>query len=350
LLFFSGASHASIDTTALHVLGLRGDQMVSKGAGKIKKGVYEIGPLSWVGLEKKYFSLLLKEDQTLESLQAKMEGEDHWLLQAKLTPIELAGHQSQTDKLLLYAGPTRLTELKAYGVGFEKVFSQGWLGFLHVVFLWLLNFFFRFLHNFGLAILALTLLIRIILSPLMHFSFDSMKKMQDVQPKIEALKQQYNKDPQKLNQEMMELFKRNKVNPFGGCLPMVIQIPIFIALWQVLSHSIELKGAPFYFWITDLSLQDHLFTLPFTLPWFGNVIALLPILTTITMLLQQMLTPTTTSAPEQKMMMWMMSVIFGVMFYKLPSGVLLYWCASNIITIIHQMMLFKKGPFRPRPA
>jgi len=326
---------------------LRGEKLLWKGPGifskaPFKKGIYEDGPLQWAGFGERYVtSLFVNETGPLDNFYWKQNDDDHLIMTARLPALQLGGHQVKSQELFLYYGPKSVKVLREYGADFEKIFWIGKLGFLRVGFLWMLNFFYGFLKNYGLAILALTVLIRVLMSPLMHFSYDSMRKMQAVQPQLQKMRDKYQDDPQKLNAETMEIFRKNKVNPFGGCLPMLLQFPIFIAFWQMLYESIELKGAPFFGWITDLAAPDQIATLPFSLPWFGDVVSVLPVLTTATMLVQQMLTPTTTASKSQKPMMIGMSILFGILFYKLPSGVLLYWCASNVITIVHQMIMFR---------
>ena len=202
-----------------------------------------------------------------------------------------------------------------------------------------LKFLYRFTHNFGWAIILLTCVIKGAFTPLTHMSFENMKKMQALQPKLKNLQERYKNDPTSLNREMMQLYKRNKVNPMGGCLPMLLQIPIFIAFYQVLNETIELKGAPFIFWIKDLSEPDRLFHLPMTLPFIGDSFNLLPFFMLASMFFQQQLTPQTASTPEQAKMMQFMPLIFGVMFYQMPSGLVLYWFINNTLSVIHQVFV-----------
>src|SRR3989338_7350631 len=164
------------------------------------------------------------------------------------------------------------------------------LGTLRLWMLLGLDYFFHLTGNYGVAILVLTLLIKLLFTPLTHFSYQSMGKMHALQPKMKALQSQHKNDPQRLNKEMMELYRRNRVNPLGGCLPMVLQIPIFIAFYQVLSTAADIKGEPFMFWIRDLSEPDRAWTLPFTLPFLGDGINILPILMLGSMVWQQRLT------------------------------------------------------------
>jgi YidC/Oxa1 family membrane protein insertase len=171
-----------------------------------------------------------------------------------------------------------------------------------------------------------------------------MKKMQALQPKIKALQEQHKNDQAKISREMMELYKRHKVNPMGGCLPMVLQIPVFIAFYQVLAQTAELQGEPFIFWVKDLSGPDRAWTFPFQIPFLGDSVNILPILMIGSMVWQQQLTPHT-GTPEQQKVMMIMPLVMGVILYQLPSGLVLYWFVSNLLSIIHQ--LFVKGKSLP---
>jgi YidC/Oxa1 family membrane protein insertase len=247
------------------------------------------------------------------------------------------------SSIFIYAGPQRYEVLRSFNVGFDEILSRGFFGFFKLILLRSLKFFNNYCHNYGWAIIILTLLIKGLFTPLTHMSFESMRKMQALQPRIKSLQEQFKKDPTKLNQKMMELYKRNRVNPMGGCLPMVMQIPIFISFYQVLAEAIELKGAPFIYWVQDLAEPDRLFRLPVEIPFLGDSFNLLPLLMLGSMIYQQKLSPQMGSTPEQaKMMAWMMPIMFGAMFYKMPCGLVLYWFINNLLSIIHQVVI-KRG-------
>ncbi|MDQ7055380.1 MAG: membrane protein insertase YidC [Persephonella sp.] len=178
-----------------------------------------------------------------------------------------------------------------------------------------LHFFYNFTHNWGVAIILLTVVIRIIFFPLNHKSLKAMKKMADLAPEIKKLQKKYKDDPQKLQQEMMKLYAEHGANPMSGCLPIIVQIPVFIALYNVLMVTVELKNAPFILWITDLSSKD---------PYY-----ILPILMGLSMIAQQWVTPS--SDKNQKMIMYIMAVVFTFMFMNFPSGLVLYWLTNNIL-------------------
>ncbi len=206
------------------------------------------------------------------------------------------------------------------------------------------KFFNQFTHNFGWAIILLTIALKLLFTPLTHMSYESMRKMQAIQPKMKSIQERHKKDPSKMNREVMELYRRNKVNPMGGCLPMLAQIPFFIAFYQVLNETIELKGAPFIYWIHDLAEPDKFLMLPFTVP-FVNIHSLniLPFLMTISMIWQQKLTPQATTSPEQAQVMKFMPLMMGVILYNMPSGLALYWFVNNMLTVGHQLIIKRMG-------
>ena len=229
-----------------------------------------------------------------------------------------------------YFGPKQTKILEAYGL--DSTLQFGFFGFIGRILLDVLIWINKTTRNYGLAIIALTVLIKIVLYPLQHKSIVSMKKMQKVQPKVEAIKNRYKKSRtdseqrQKMNMEIMKLHQQEGINPLGGCLPMVLQLPILWGFYGLLSRAIELRGAPFYGWIHDLSGKD---------PYY-----ITPILMTITMFLQQQLTPTT-GDPAQRRMFLIMPLVFGWIFKEFPSGLVLYWLVQNVLTIVQQLIMNK---------
>jgi len=327
-----------IDLEADYVYG---GQMDVKPAQKVmKEGFLKEGPADWVALEKKYFALIVKPEVSLDRVRSIFH-ERSLLDFLKPNTVEIASGATVSQKFLVYAGPKDYEKLKDSHMGFEKILHTKFLGGLWIYFLIMLKFFYKIFHNYGVAIIVLSAVIKLLFTPLAHMSFDSMRKMQALQPKLKALQEQYKKDPQRLNQEVMDLYKRNKVNPFGGCLPLLLQMPIFIALYKTFSQAIELRGASFVWWIKDLSEPDRLFTLPFSLPLLGNQVNVLPVLMIGTMLWQQKLTPQTAATKEQQMMTTLMPAMFGLIFYNLPSGLVIYWIVNNVLTIAHQLLMKK---------
>ena len=268
----------------------------------------------------------------------------------KATPT-IAPGQTWEGNVVLYAGPKEYDRLKALGLqdtinfgGFPIPRKYGglpmeWLG---VPILLLLNWTFKHVGNYGIAIILLTVVSKVLFYPLTVKSMRSMKAMQALQPQVNALRSKYQKDPQSLQRETLALYKKHRVNPMGGCLPMIAQVPIFYALYLALSVSVELQGSPFLcfghlfgfdLWICDLAAHDPIYVLP--------------VLMGITMFVQQKLTPTM-GDPRQAKMMLFMPVIFTFMFLNLPSGLVLYWTVSNVLQILQQKLMDR--PARTRAA
>jgi YidC/Oxa1 family membrane protein insertase len=284
------------------------------------------GDVQFVGTEDNYFLSVLRPEKAGGAVIRAAEfgaGKD------KRREL-YAGLNSAPDGTVsgaAFFGPKETTLLDRYG--FEKTLQFGTFGIIARFFLVVLQWLNKFTHNWGWAIIILTILIKVVLYPLQHKWMLSMKKIQKVQPKMEAIKAKYRKhrsDPeqrQKMNTEMMKLYQQEGINPAGGCLPMVIQFPIFLGFYNLLSHAIELRGAPFMLWIHDLSAKDPTYVLP--------------ILMTIAMFIQQMITPTSAD-PAQRRMFLIMPIVFGWIFKEFPSGLVVYWLVQNILTIVQQMI------------
>jgi YidC/Oxa1 family membrane protein insertase len=229
-----------------------------------------------------------------------------------------------------FFGPKQTSILDRYG--FERALQFGTFGIIARFFLVCLLWINKYTHNYGWAIIVLTIFIKIALYPLQHKWMASMKKMQKLQPKMDAIKARYKKaktDPeqkQKMNTEMMKLYQQEGINPAGGCIPMLIQFPIFIGFYNLLSHAIELRGQDWIFWIHDLSIKD---------PYY-----ILPLLMTVAMFVQQVITPTTAD-PAQRRTFLFMPLIFGWIFKEFPSGLVLYWLVQNVLTIVQQLIMNK---------
>ena len=253
--------------------------------------------------------------------------------------IRVGGGQRWEGSGDLYVGPKEWVRLRALGVGLEAAQARNYGHFLWALFpmwwfciplLWLMNFFGTWLpgQNYGVAIILLTVLVKAAFYPLSLKSMRSMKAMQALQPQVNALRSKYRSDPQRVQREQMELFRKHGVNPMGGCLPMVVQIPIFYALYLTLQYSVELQGAPFMLWISDLSKKD---------PYY-----VLPILMGISMLVQQKMTPTV-GDPKQAQIMLIMPVVFTFMFLEFPTGLVLYWLVNNCLSVGQQYLIDRKA-------
>ncbi|MCP3678409.1 MAG: membrane protein insertase YidC [Deltaproteobacteria bacterium] len=299
------------------------------------------GTPQWIGLEDKYFltTLLPKGDEKIEwSSGAVAEGEIRGSL---AFPVALSPAGSTTFQYRAYIGPKEYNRLKAHNLHIEESVEFGMFAFLARPMLVALNFFFRYLGNYGIAIILLTVVIKVIFYPLSKHGLKSMKDMQKLQPQMAALKQRYKDDKQRMNKELMELYKRHKINPLGGCLPMILQIPVFIALYEVLYVALELRHAPFMLWITDLSAPDTLMVLPEALPMLGgSAFGPLPLLMGASMFIQQKMTPTAMDPAQAKMMMFM-PIIFTFMFLNFPTGLVLYWLVNNVLQIGQQYYIQK---------
>ncbi len=226
----------------------------------------------------------------------------------------------------LYLGPKVIALLKELNVGAEKVVRFGWFTAIAKILLFFVNLTHKVTKNYGVDIIIISVLLKILFWPLTKKSYVSMKEMQKVQPEMAMLREKYKDDKARLNREMMDLYKRRKVNPLGGCLPMVVQIPIFFALYWALMGSIELRHAPFILWINDLSYRDPIYVSP--------------ILMGASMLWQQKMTPTM-GDPRQAKMMMLMPIVFTFLFLSFPSGLVIYWLVTNILTIGQQYLINK---------
>ncbi len=309
-------------------------------SGVRKKGFSLPDQASWAGFIKKYFALLVKPDGKIIEGSAKADKKNLWG-QMTLEPLTVPAGGEGERSFLIYAGPQRYEELKSFGAGFEDVFSRGFFGLFKTGILMALKFLNQYTHNFGWALVILTFLIKLLFAPLTHLSYASMKKMQLLAPKMKAIQEHNKKDPAKSQKALMELYRRNKVNPMMGCLPMLIQIPVFIAMFKLLPEAIELHGAPFIGWIKDLSAPDHFMTLPFTVPFVGwNALNILPLTMAISQVWYQKLMPAQPgSSPEQQTIMNIMPIFFGFICYTMPSGLTLYWTLQNVFSIIQQTFI-----------
>lgn len=310
------------------------------------KGVWEQqGDVSWVALKNRYFAAILKPFSDPASVG--IEGDRRKGLTTFVTSQDrvIAPGGMVEEEYLLYAGPLVEDRLKAVGYGMERALDYGWFGGISKILLATLRFFHKGVKNWGVAIILLTMLVNAVTFPLTRKSFTSMKQMKDIQPHMQKLKELHKDNSQKLNKEMMELYKKYNVNPFGGCLPLLLQIPIFIGLYQGLIRSVELKGAGFL-WIKNLAKPDAA-PLPFSLPVVGNSLNILPLLMVGAMFLQQKFSQaasaamTQEQAQQQKMMMIMMPVFFGFLFYNMPSGLVLYWLTNTVLMVSEQAFMTK---------
>ncbi|MDZ7698972.1 MAG: membrane protein insertase YidC [Deltaproteobacteria bacterium] len=302
------------------------------------------GKVGWLAYEDSYFILAIVPDIPTDAL-IKGRMVESGLVEGRYLPpaTDINPGEQASVKYELYLGPRDLGVMKDFGRGLDKAINFGWTDIIAKPLLVVLRFFDRYIHNYGVSIILLTILVKILFWPLTHKSYKSMKEMQKLQPMMAKIREKYKNDKQKLNQEMMGLYKTYKVNPMGGCLPMVIQIPVFFALFRVLGNCIELRHAPFMLWINDLSAPDRLFHFPFSIPFMTPPYGI-PVLTLLmgaSMFLQQKMTPTPGDPTQAKIMMFL-PIIFTFMFINFPSGLVLYWLVNNLLSIGQQYRIHKK--------
>lgn len=292
--------------------------------------VKSVGATEFIGVEDNYFMTVLRPSHGADGVLQRVAFFD----EKKVRRDDLyAGVNAAGDGVLsgdAFFGPKETKLLDRYNMGAALQF--GWFGLIARFFLHALVWLNQFTHNYGFAIIVLTVLIKIVLYPLQHKSIVSMKKMQKVQPKVEAIRARYKKaktdaeQRQKMNVEMMQLYQKEGINPMAGCLPLVLQLPILWGFYNLLSRAIELRGAPFMLWIHDLSEKDPTYVLP--------------VLMTATMFIQTYITPST-GDPMQRRMFLIMPLVFGFLFKDFPSGLVLYWLVQNILTIVQQSIMNK---------
>ncbi|MBN2419777.1 MAG: membrane protein insertase YidC, partial [Deltaproteobacteria bacterium] len=260
------------------------------------------------------------------------------------SPLEITPGAEVSKEYSLFLGPRDVRILEQFGHKLDKAIDYGFFSIIAGPLHFILNFFNGFLNNYGLSIILLTIIIKIIFWPLTHKSQKSMKEMQKLQPLMAKIREKYKDNREMMNKELMGLYRTYKVNPMSGCLPMLIQIPVFFALYRVLNSSIELRHAPFALWINDLSAPDRLFSFSFSIPFMDppHGIPVLTLLMGASMFLQQKLQPMVGDPSQAKIMMFM-PIMFTVMFINFPSGLVLYWLTQNILSIGQQYYINKKS-------
>jgi YidC/Oxa1 family membrane protein insertase len=328
-------------------------EVVSKVDGKLygfkrpgKTAVVNPGIISWVASKTRYFSIIVKPyGQTKGEFHA-YHGAESLYAGIEMERMTIPAYSAVENRFVVYAGPTIGSNLKKLGLEFEESINYGWFDWIAKGLLAVAAFFYMLVRNWGVAIILLSVFLNIILFPLTLKSFKSMQKMHELHPQMEKLKAQFKDQPQKLNKEVLELYKKYKINPMSGCLPLLLQMPIFVALYQALTKSIALRGAGFL-WISDLSMPDAV-PISFTLPIFGNSINVLPLLMVGLMVAQQKVSTkvmggavTDEQKQQQRMMLIIMPIMFGFIFYSMPSGMVLYWVVNTILTIAEQFVIFK---------
>jgi YidC/Oxa1 family membrane protein insertase len=303
------------------------------------------GKVTWIAVQDRYFMMSVIPDQIEAEASMRLFLKEDNLLEAQyLNPAgDISPGTQHTYRYSLFFGPKSLEILKKAGHDLGKALNFGWFTVLAKPCVWLMNRLYSVIPNYGIAIIILTILIKIVLWPLGSKSYKSMSEMKKIQPLMKEIREKHKNDKKKMNEEVMGLYRTYKINPLGGCLPMVVQLPVFFALYRMLYQAIELRHAPFFLWIDDLSAPDRLFHFSFSIPFMEPPYGI-PVLTIImggTMLLQQKMSPPMGDPTQAKMMMFM-PLIFTFIFINFSSGLVLYWLVNNILSISQQYYIQKK--------
>lgn len=282
----------------------------------------------WVAMQQHYFLsawIPSSQQQThhlySHSMPHPSGGNEVYVLGFVSPQMSIAPGATSVSSATLYVGPEIATRLSVLAPGLDHTIDYGWLYWVSVIIFWVMSKIHLLVRNWGWSIVITTIVIKMLFYPLTARSFRSMARMRELQPRLKSLKERYGDDRQAMSKATMELYRKEKINPLGGCLPMLIQVPVFIGLYYVLIESVQLRQAPFIFWIHDLSVKD---------PYY-----VLPILMGLSMLVQQWLTPTSLDPAQQKMM-WILPIVFTVFFVNFPAGLVLYWLTNNVVQVLQQ--------------
>ncbi len=300
------------------------------------------GNTDWVALRNKYFAVVIFS-QDKKAIGSYLEGKhlsapDNGVVEKYSIALKypFKNTANETAKISAYIGPLEFTIIKGYDRDLDQIMSLGWSWLRPIteyIFIPLFSFLHSFISNYGLVIILFSIIIKLALQPLTKSSMKSMRRMQKLQPMMQEIREKYKNDAQQMNVQIMKLYKDYGVNPAGGCLPLLLQMPILYALYSLFTASIELRQEPFVLWITDLSVPDVLISLPFTVPLLGNFVSGVTLAMGITMFIQQKQTVTD---PTQKALVWMMPIMMTIMFNHFPSGLNLYYFVFNLLSILQQ--------------
>ena len=303
--------------------------------------------INWVGFRNRYFCALVKPEYETSGYVVRRISDERLSIQNKIKANKVVVGETVTFNSIIFVGPEKLNLLQKYKLGFEKIrryYRFSLFDAMGKLVYSLMHFTHQIIPNWGVCIILISLFIYFCTYPLTIQSMRSMKKLQVLQPQMLALKEKYKDNPQRLNKEIMELYKENKVNPLGGCLPMLLQMPVFIGLYQALWRDVDFKGATFL-WIKDLAEPDRFLTFKANIPFIGNELNLLPIIMMIVMFVQQKMTAKNmvaadpAQAEQQKMMGMIMPIFLGVIFYKFASGLTIYFTLFYALSIFTQVRM-----------
>lgn len=324
--------------------GLIDNKMKEVKVDDIKKEPFTEGEIKWIGLETIYFINSIVPKEAKHAGMILSQENNKIVYNSYLDPeVKIAKGTQKSYEYDIYFGPKSLKLLSQMNNGLDKAINFGMFDFIAKPCLWLMNFIHDYVPNYGIAIIILTIIVKLILWPLGNKSYKSMNDMKKLAPLMKEIRDKYKDDKKKMNQETMALYKTYKINPMGGCLPMVLQIPVFFALYRMLYEAIELRHAPFFLWINDLSAPDRLFNfdihIPLMQPPYG-----IPVLTLImgaSMFLQQKMAPAPAD-PTQAKLMTFMPILFTFIFINFSSGLVLYWLVNNLLSMGQQYYVQKK--------
>lgn len=309
---------------------------------KLKNDSEQASLYRWAAIDNRYFLAAFIPEKSInfdEIISAKESKSQPFSL--TMTALVPQGANSADYSINFYLGPKGYTYLKTYKIGLEKSVDFGFFGFLAKIALAVLSFFYKLTNNYGWAIILLTSVIQVLVLPLTLKSFKSAAAMKRVQPMIKEIQDKFKDNPQRLQAEMMNIYKTQKVNPLGGCLPMLLQLPIFWAFFQMLRNSYELRNEGWILWVKDLSAADHFFNWGFSIPLLGEYLNLLPLIMGVGMFLQQKMT-SATSDPTQRRIMYIMPIVFTFMFWRFPAGLVLYWLTNSLCSMVVQFFVLRK--------
>ena len=310
---------------------------IKAGSGETFKNEYK-GQTDWVAIRTKYFVTALLDNGSNQIMGSTISASN---TTKELYDIAIELPTNQKVDVSLYLGPLEYDRVKNLNANLESIMNFGWtiIRPISKAVLWTLKSMHNYIPNYGIILIIFSIMVKLIVYPLTKKSYQSTKAMQALQPEINNLKEKYKNNPTKLNQATMELYKKKGVNPLGSCLPMLLQMPLLIALFTVFRSTIELRGEPFVFWIKDLSAPDIIFNLPFKIPIYGDYVCALPIIMALSMYAQQkMMTVDGANQEQQKLMQYFMMGFFFLLFNSFPSGLNLYYTLFNVLTIAQQKL------------
>ncbi|MFO7610418.1 MAG: membrane protein insertase YidC [Candidatus Krumholzibacteriia bacterium] len=346
-----------MEESAMRAVARVGDEYVYKKLMDLRKGEAKVqeqrrGSVRFAGLQDRYFTIVgIVPWEQGEAVEGTIRLGGDQGLNAQSWSIDVPARRGTGGDVAvasfdLYIGPQEAELLSVYDHGLEESMELGWKLFrpLAEIVLVGLKWMHRYIPNYGVIIIIFSVLTKLAFYPLTRKSTESMKKMQELQPKLKALQEKHKDNREKLNEATMKLYKEEKVNPMAGCLPLLVQSPVFIALYQALNHTIALRGQPFVLWMTDLSQPDALTQLPFALPFLGSDLNVLPILMAVAMYFQTKMTPTGGMGGQMAVMNTMMPLIMVFIFYNMPSGLVLYWLVNTIMQAYQSWQIHRTAP------